>query len=399
MAEARRRTNQNCLRGGSVKLRRERKMRRLCRLTLIVILISICTAASGDQWLFSWEIGSGTETESGDVRILADDDSMILTSSWLNDYAVIQDTDQTARSAGLTDFLTNTVQTEAFSQRFRSIWNAWLSGRSSRTAAGIFTGDSFECASEEKTWVITWADLSVLLQQTEQILPDVIRDAFSAAAESIQRLAVQNPFHYLIRIYDGGYAYSVALVSENETLATFSVHPDKQKVSAVIGWAENGKDYYWSAEVTSEGEEQRWHSVYMADEASIGFRGLSADAVILSTDGKIRTEGERIQASVVIQPANGAGPFLAEGTAGAHDAALKIFYGEDSEPILRIHGNRETDDREAMLSGKTVLRTDQMTAEDKNILSGILFGHSIGFLYRMYRILPEGIVNLILPEL
>ena len=51
------------------------------------------------------------------------------------------------------------------------------------------------------------------------------------------------------------------------------------------------------------------------------------------------------------------------------------------------------------LTGKTLVRTDEMSKEEENAIMAVLSGHAIAVLYRLMQMLPEEMLKVILPSL
>ena len=363
-------------------------MKRACFVIILFFLFSICTA-SGEQLSFLWEIGSGKNTETGTAQVLLSEKSVVLTSSWLNDYAIMADSSILNGRLHLFLNLPEVLQhPDAGSQKLQDILKEWLAGLPSELNYGSFAGDCFDSASVELTRQITWADLSVLLHkiyENTQIMDSVL---FDKADSFIREKAFLNPFIFRLSNYDNGNAFSLTIQS-GETVATCSVDlSNPQKITAVTGWAENGKDYYLSVEICPDRDMLKWHAAYFAD-----------DAMILSFAGDIRNDGENLLAATDIMPANSAESFSTEWSIGEADTGMKFCYGEDKKPLLAVKVKKEQEKLNELLEGKTILNPDQMTPEEKNTLSGILLGHSIGLLYKLHQILPAEIVTRLLPEM
>lgn len=367
---------------------------------ILLFLFSIC-AASGEQLSFSWEIGPGENTETGTAQVVLSENSVILTSSWLNDYAIMSDSSMLNGRLHLFFNLPEALQhQDADSQKLQNNLKEWFAGLPTELKYGSFAGDCFDSASVELTRQITWADLSVLLHKIYENTQIMDSGLFEKADSFIREKAVLNPFRFRLSIYDNGNAFSLTVKRFEETVATCSADlSNPQKINAVTGWAENGKDYYLSAEIYPDQNVLEWHATYLADDACVGYRGLPADALILSFNGDIRNDRKNLIAATDILPANGAGSFSTEWSVGEAVAGMKLSYGEDKKLLLAVQVKKEQEKLNELLEGKTILHPDQMTPEEKNTLSGILLGHSIGLLYKLHQILPAEIVTWLLPEM
>ena len=373
-------------------------MKKACFVMILLFLFSIC-AASGEQLSFSWEIGSGENTETGTAKVLLSENSVVLTSSWLNDYAIMADSSILNGQPHLFFSLPEALQhPDAGSQKLQDILKEWFAGLTSELKYGSFAGDCFDSASVELTRQITWADLSVLLHRIYENTQIMDSGVFEKADSFIREMAALNPFRFRLSNYDNGNVFSLTVIRSGETVATCSVNlSNPQKITAVAGWAENGKDYYLSAEIIPDQDVLEWHAAYLADDASAGYRGLPANALILSFIGEIKNDGEKLLAATDILPANGTGYFSAEWSIGEADAGMKLSYGKDKKLLFAVQAKKEQEKPDELLEGKTILHPDQMTPEEKNTLSGILLGHSIGLLYKLHQILPAEIVTWLLP--
>lgn len=374
-------------------------MKKACFLTILLFFCHIC-AASGEQLSFSWEIGPGENQESGTAQILLSDESIILTSSWLNDYAIIAGSDMMTDQNNPLFCIPQVLQhTAEYRDRLPEILKAWTDGLTSDLTYGYFAGDSFESASVELTSQITWADLSVLLNNIKESIPDLNPgNAFETMDSRIRELALKNHSGFLLKKYDNGDAFSLTAIRGGETIATCSADlSNPGRISAVIGWAENKKDYYFAAVVSPENNTLKWHADFLADDFGAGYRGIPSDGLILSIDGDIGIADDELTATTEIIPANGTGRLRTLFTVGKTTAGLELYYADEQNPLLVIQGKTEQENRDKLLMGKTILFQERMTAEEKNTLSGILIGHSIGLFYKLYNILPQEFITTLLP--
>ena len=330
----------------------------------------ICTLSAGDA-------STGDALQPGEtlmrVEMLRQEGALALSTSLLPDQLFWLST--AAEAAGTaTAAETEGDAIQPMNSQSSQLIDEWLSSRLVAEENGLFTGDAFSLANSRKRYAFYLNEalplLTRLRQLNEPLFPWLDRQTSMDLLETIMHGDMWYDTWLLDRlaadlsVYDGGSCLSMTLKRQEAVLLTFSMQSEQGKITAVIGHAENGKNYYDAFCLEMKTGETLLTDILYADVNKQGFAALSDRNRLLTATVRLTPEPDypsRKQISCVLEPANELQPLSAEGLwDGDYPEellCLRLHYGNSTDTLLTFQVAQEEADPLNLADGKAVSLT------------------------------------------
>ena len=263
---------------------------------------------------------------------------------------------------------------------------------------GLFAGDTFELARVCEQVSLNARDFLGVFRGTDPAgRSDEDRGDDDVLLRGLEDLK------FLVRMFDGGKAFSVAGIRGDETFCTLSMTPsdDGKNFDLVAGMSEKGKDYYWAFRASGDETDGRVLQAQLyADAKKQGFRTLSQSRAVLEEEWKVsmpEEDGSR-SFSGVLTPGSGASPILISGRLRPGDASVPaeavVSFQNDSS--LEVKLTLEKDQEPLPAGERTVLRLAEISDEEVQSIRNEINAHCAEYGMSLVLALPHDYMDRIL---
>ena len=378
-------------------------MKKIFSILLAMILMTGC-AAAGDYHLdIQFVVHQGNEDTAVTAEAVLREHQIQFLSGLFPSYALVME----YNNAELLQSLA--AVTEPFDifamPSFREGLSAFGTDIQAETVTGVFTGDLFD---EAHSMISGTFPLNEIISRIMKIAnpgyasgtdeqQDTVKDVFSG--KGLQKLS---DIMIQYRVYDHGAYLTLNGVFGDKTIFTLSCDLTEENiVKSVLGYPDNGKNYYIVSEfkVVSD-REISISSAMISDRNKLGYRAIMNNSPVLKENWKIRQSQDRkgTEFTGEIVPENGKTPLEISGSISTETKPVllaKIGFRDWNESWFTL----------AVTLENTLLNTEGLkvvsvdSAEDNQRLefAGEMSGNVMAFLARLMMAVPEEYRTELLP--
>ena len=293
-------------------------------LTAAILLLTAVCAAAEPAVSVRAELGGGTGVFTTVITAAFTDEGVALKWDLVENTVFLQKYEPDGESLSSEDLNAAWISDDTLKSLEETV-RAWAEQRMVSTGKGVFSGDAFNIAYKEDTYIFSMDDLLQLVKAIGQAAPDMARWT-SLAETGLEGAAFSGGTEGTLKVYDDGKYYSLTLKQQGNTVFTLSLNAaDPQELLAVAGHRENGKNYYHNIQITGDEKTARIETVLLADDTGGGFAALGDRNRILTTSAVITEGGDdsyTIQYTAI--PADGS---------DALTASIVMELTEDPDPV------------------------------------------------------------------
>ena len=274
------------------------------------------------------------------------------------------------------------IITDLNNLKINTVFRKWMNSLYTGESAGVYSGDSFDTALKKTEVHFTLRDLFSLLAGLSRDMNADEEEGNHSNTLTIftfpEMLLSFNPA-FSLNEFDQGKYYSLSGYWKENLFVTASLNLDNNDDPyAVIGYAENGKNYYWLIQMNATGEnETQYHLKLYADDYQTGFKTLGEDALIISMHWIVKTENapekRRVVFNAELLPANELTSVEVSGEFNDSEEGEMLLisarFTNRERPILRLQINTDNKDISGQAEDRNVIRMDSITAEEQEKLS------------------------------
>ena len=378
-------------------------MKKIFSILLAMILMTGCAAAGDCHLDIQFVVHQGNEDTAVTAEAVLREHQIQFLSGLFPSYALVME----YNNAELLQSLA--AVTEPFDifamPSFREGLSAFSTDIQAETVTGVFTGDLFDEAHSMLSGTFT---LNEIISRIMKIAnpgyasgtdeqQDTVKDVFSG--KGLQKLS---DIMIQYRVYDHGAYLTLNGVFGDKTIFTLSCDlTEENSVKSVLGYPDNGKNYYIVSEfkVVSD-REISISSAMISDRNKLGYRAIMNNSPVLKENWKIRQSQDRkgTEFTGEIVPENGKTPLEISGSISTETKPVllaKIGFRDWNESWFTL----------AVTLENTLLNTEGLkvvsvdSAEDNQRLefAGEMSGNVMAFLARLMMAVPEEYKTEMLP--
>lgn len=266
------------------------------------------------------------------------------------------------------------------------------------TSEGFFAGDLFDDATSVTKGVFSLNDIlsdAMSFAGREGLQPDPPEGSIDDAILSTAGLQELSGIQIRSGIYDDGKYLVLNAVNEDRTFATISCDfSDPSDVRSVLGYAENGKNYFWvhNLSVVSS-DEISFSSVLLADPRKQGYRSAVINTPVVTENGSIQLSENRskLTFSCQILPGNEKHPIEISGYLSFESRPVfnaKISFMDWEEAYFTLSFNM--DDTTVNTESLKIVSMDQFPdLTDSGALLSEVSLNMIPFVMNLIQAVPE----------
>ena len=313
--------------------------RLLCIMTVCILLLGLASAEEGRHYHVTLRCGmedAGAETIEVDL-FPGEDGQLGVVSSALKE-SILLSAEESPAIAMLPAHMDSVGLFNRVSA-IRSLLAAWADRQPGETIDGLFMGELFTGAREEKRFSWTPEEALAFWQElfgdSEVRLPVEISGIPASGEDAACQVTG--------KIYGNGDFVTWTVHRQAESLATFSLDISReQTIDMLLGYGENEKDYYLFTELRSDAEKLTGESIWLADDERLGFSQLGREQIICSLKTELTEEADaslRLEAS--LQTARFREPFRMTARLTAGDLNIELYTNEQNPPFLSLQMREE----------------------------------------------------------
>ena len=345
----------------------------LCFTLLCVFLFGQSTAETM-HWHAELELLTAETAMKAEGDLVNNDSNSVFFTSILPEYRFI--------SVGKEIQIPYNVVTDLNDLKSNPVFRKWINSLYTEESAGVYSGDSFDTALIKTEVHFTLRDLfSLLAGLSQNVNADEKEENHSNTLTILsfpEMLLSFNPI-FNLKEFDQGRYYSLAGYWKENLFVTTSLNLDNNVGPyTVIGYAENGKNYYWSIlmDAKDENETQYDLSLY-ADDYQTGFKTLGEDALIISMHWIVKNENTSAKRKVVfnaeILPANELTSVKVNGEFNDSEEGemlqISAHFTNREKPTLRFQVYTDNKDVSIQAETRNTVRMDFITTEEQEKIS------------------------------
>ena len=378
-------------------------MKKIFSILLAMILMTGC-AAAGDYHLdIQFVVHQGNEDTAVTAEAVFREHEIQFLSGLFPSYVLVME----YNNADLLQSLAAMAEpSDIFSMpSFRKSLSAFSTDIQAETVTGVFTGDLFDEAHEMTSGDFPLNEIiSRLMRITDpgyspgtDEMQDIAKSVFTG--KGLQKLS---DIMIQYRVYDHGDYLTLNGVLGDKTIFTLSCDlTEENSVKSVLGYPENGKNYYIVSEFKVISDREISISPAMiSDRNKLGYRAIMNNAPVLKENWRIRLSPDRKETEFTgeIVPENGKKPLEISGSISKETKLMllaKIGFRDWTESWFTL----------AVTLENTLLNTESLkvvsvdSADDNQGLEfvGEISGNAMAFLTRLMMALPEEYRTELLP--
>lgn len=294
-------------------------LKKLC-LILVAIVMLTGSALADDSRIAVQVIIHQKDNESAlTAEMLIRDDEILLTSGLFPSYAFSVTDNHPAlseTSAAMKEFNPFDLS------KIAPFLTGMIQNLNPETAEGVFSGDLFDNASSVmKGRFILNSLMNILTGEDEnKLLPG---SAVTEIASELFSISDLSNIEIQYNLYDEGNYLILNGLENDQTFFTISFNfTDPSAVKALLGYADEGANYYWKSEVSILSENDlNYSSVLIADPQKKGYRSIMQNKPILTENWNVKLSESRKILSFTgeILPANDKKPVDVSGSVSLED--------------------------------------------------------------------------------
>ena len=224
----------------------------------------------------------------------------------------------------------------------QSILTAWNSARNPLSHTGFFSGDAFDHAVSVTYGTCSARDILTLASSLSgccfPVLSEKDADGILKVLSEYGIISVSENNDILYRIFDGGKYFSLTRESCNSVIRTASYDFSEEKTTrAVFGYADRGKNYYWTVEsILISPQELILSACFRSDPEKTGYRTIMNKQPIIQESWRFVIPENRSSIAFTgsIDPQNELDDILISGAFQLSEE--RLFYAE-----FRFSSNQE----------------------------------------------------------
>ena len=191
------------------------------------------------------------------------------------------------------------------------------------TSEGLYSGDLFD---EAHTLSKGECGISDLIAIPEKLGGEAAGSLLQSGVSALFGRMDPNSLRIRYAMYDNGNYLTLTFLQEDRTVGTASFDfSDARGLRAVIGWAENGTNYYWDMEAAVETtEEMAFTAALLADPQKAGYRSVMRNMPVMAENWILQLSEDRkeILFSGEVLPANSKTPIEINGRFGKENKPM-----------------------------------------------------------------------------
>ena len=376
---------------------------------LWLMLLVFCAGTAGAE---SWSLEAAVfiaENEQAPDFIFEmagrEDHQLAMSCNWLGDTLLSADWG-TDPVRVLTNLASPDVNPSLLWREMRDGFLAWALRKAKEPVRGLYSGDLFIRAYEERTFSFGPADWILFLRTFQKTLDtgDPLSGVLSEERmERISARAAEADWRAICRLYEEGSFLTVNLLQKEETVAVFSADWSAENRWILLsGWGENGKDYYVYRELQFRDDGLNQSVILMADDWKRGFLSMDQSNVITWTELSLTREADgwsmlaEISAPVLEQP------FRLEGKTdsrtGMPAGTVRLLSPDSDIPAVTVSFGVKKASAALLAEDWTPIRLETLTEDEQKVIEGKIQAAMLPLALKLMEVLPAELILPLMPS-